>query len=73
MKKSKKEIQKQQRLREEEEEFKQLLAEEIEREEIRREEEDLNPMKKEDRLKIEQRLLDQREKLRDKERLLQFT
>ena len=60
-------------MKEEEELFQKELAEEIEKEEIRREEEELEPMKKKDRAQIEDNLIKKKEEIRDKEKLLQFT
>jgi hypothetical protein len=49
------------------------LAEELEKEEIRREEDEIDPMKKADRIKIEEGLIKKKDEARDKEKLLQFT
>jgi len=49
------------------------LEEELQDEIIRREEEDLEPMTFEDEKRIEERLLERKEKLKDKFRLLQIS
>tara|TARA_B110000305_G_C19134472_1_gene490500 strand:- start:64 stop:708 length:645 start_codon:yes stop_codon:yes gene_type:complete len=63
-------VQKQQQ---EDEEFERELQDEIEREVLRREEDELDPITKEEKQKIEQGLIDKRQKLKDKEKLLQIT
>jgi hypothetical protein len=49
------------------------LKDELEKEAVKREEDEEEPMVKADRVKIEQMLIDKREKLKEKEKLLQFT
>ena len=62
-----------QKIKEEEDLFQKELAEQLEKEEIRRDEEEIDPMKKADRIKIEEGLIKKKEEEREKEKLLQFT
>ena len=62
-----------QKMKEEEEEFERELEEHLEEEAIRREEEELDPLTKEDRQRIKEKLIKEREKLNEKEKLLQIT
>jgi 7-keto-8-aminopelargonate synthetase-like enzyme len=73
VKKTKKEISKIQKLKDEDAQFQMDLEHEIDKEEAKRDEQDLGPLKKKDKLLIAENLLKRREEQKDKERLLQFT